>query len=123
METFLLLSCELSSLITKVMIIAYYFVYCRFESIGFIQYSDSGFQTLLMTLVPPAVFIAVMALQLRYFNPQSLISTTGAHVSSQATLDIYSLLPKALRETLNKLNEFDIGEDDEENDGTLHDAT
>ena len=65
-----------------------------------------------------------MALQLRFFNPRSLISYAGAHVSSQSTLDVYSLLPKAFQDTLNKLNKFDIGEDpDEENDGMLHDAT
>ena len=99
-------------------------MYYRFESIGFIQYSDSGLRTLLMTLVPPAVFIAVMALQIRFFNSRSLISYAGAHVSSQATLDVYSLLPKALQDALSKLNEFDIGEDpEEENDGMLHDAT
>lgn len=106
------------------MIIKYHLIYYRFESIGFIQYSESGLRTLLITLVPPAVFIAVMSLQLRFFNSRSLISYTRAHVSSQATLDVYSLLPKAFQNALNKLNEFDIGEDpDEENDGMLHDAT
>lgn len=73
---------------------------------------------MLATLVPPTVFIAVMALQLRFFKPRSLLSTAGIQVSSQATLDIYSLLPKKVRDTLSKLEELDIVEDsDEENDG------
>ena len=71
---------------------------------------------MLVTLVPPAVFIAVMALQLRFFRPRS-IKSTSAQVSSQATLDIYSLLPKAFHKTLNKLNEFDVEDSDDEDDG------
>jgi hypothetical protein len=46
------------------------------------------------------------------------VATAGDQVDSQATIDIYSFLPKAFRDTLSKLSEGDIGEEsDEEIDG------
>ena len=53
-----------------------------------------------------------MAMQLRYFRPRSSATTAGDQVESQAAIDIYSFLPKAIRDTLSKLNEGDIGEED-----------
>ena len=72
-----------------------------------------------MTLVPPAVFIAALALQLRYFKPKALISKTGSQVASQAALDVYSLFPKTVRDFIGKLDDVDVGEesDEEEIDG------
>ncbi len=87
-------------------------------SIGFLEYDNTRFRTLLVTLVPPAVFIAVMAMQLRYFRPRSSRTTAGDQLDSQAAIDIYSVLPKVFRDTLSKLDEGDIGEDsDDEVDG------
>lgn len=94
------------------------FFLIRFMSVGFLEYDYAQFQTLLVTLVPPAVFIAVMAMQLRYFRPRSSAATAGDQVESQATIDIYSVLPKVFRDTLSRLDEGDIGEDsDDEVDG------
>ena len=47
------------------------------------------------------------------------MATAGAQVASQAAIDIYSILPKAFRDTLSKLDEVDFGEDpdDDEDDG------
>ena len=82
------------------------------------EYDNRQFRNLLVTLVPPAVFIAVMAMQLRYFRPRSSVATAGDQVDSQATIDIYSFLPRVVRDTLSKLSEGDTGEDsDEEPDG------
>ena len=73
--------------------------------------------------MPLAVFIAALALQLRYFKPRRLASKAGAQVASQDTLDVFSLLPKTFRDALSKLDDYDIGEveseDEEENDGML----
>lgn len=88
------------------------FICLSFKSIGFLEYDNRQFRTLLVTLVPPAVFIAVMAMQLRYFRPRSSAATAGDQVESQAAIDIYSFLPKVFRDTLSKLNEGDIGEED-----------
>lgn len=94
------------------------FTKCRFSSIGLFEYDNRNFRTLLVTLVPPAVFIAVMALQLRFFKPRPLTSTAGAQVTSQPTISLYAFLPKNVREKLRELNEAEVGEDsDEEVDG------
>ena len=91
-----------------------FFIRLSFKSIGFLEYDNRRFRTLLVTLVPPAVFIAVMAMQLRYFRPRSSAATAGDQVESQAAIDIYSFLPKVFRDTLSKLNEGDIEEDSDE---------
>ena len=90
------------------------FICRRFKSVGFLEYDNREFRTLLVTLVPPAVFIAVMAMQLRYFRPRSSVATSGDQVDSQAAIDVYSFLPKVFRDTLSKLNEVDSEENSDE---------
>ena len=47
------------------------FLYARLASIGLVKYSESNeLRSLFAVLVPPTIFIAVMALQLRYFTSQ-----------------------------------------------------
>ena len=59
-----------------------------------------------------------MAMQLRYFRPRSSMATAGSQVDSQATIDVYSFLPKVFRDTLSRLNEVDVEEDsDDDVDG------
>ncbi|CAI8013642.1 Piezo-type mechanosensitive ion channel component 1 [Geodia barretti] len=50
-----------------------------FRSIGLRKYGINSLRSLCVSLIPPAVFIAVMAIQLRYFNP------LRQEVSSQRT--------------------------------------
>ena len=54
-------------------------IYHRFRSIGLRKYGINSLRSLFVSLIPPAVFIAVMAIQLRYFNP------LRQEVSSQRT--------------------------------------
>lgn len=46
-----------------------YFVH-RFHSIGLRKYGINSLRSLLISLIPPTIFIAVMAMQLRYFSPK-----------------------------------------------------
>lgn len=43
---------------------------CRFHSIGLRKYGINSLRSLLISLIPPTIFIAVMAMQLRYFSPK-----------------------------------------------------
>lgn len=67
----------------------------RFNSIGLRKYGINSLSSLIVSLIPPAIFIAVMALQLRYFKP-SWTRTTPPEIS-MSSLDLTSLLPAALR--------------------------
>lgn len=59
--------------------------------------------SLLISLIPPAIFIAVMAMQLRYFSP--MMSTTDA-----ASFDLSSLLPSTLRSYITSAPHNNTGE-------------
>ena len=69
---------------------------CRFDSIGLIHYSNDFVQLFFTVLIPPTIFIAVMALQLRYFTPSlrersrteidgsgSLVSTSYSKIATR----------------------------------------
>ena len=63
-------------------------MFCSLQSIGFFQVtiddlSFTNVQDLFETSVPPALFVAVMALQLKYFSPQSEREETAAQYSIQ----------------------------------------
>ena len=47
----------------------YVYLKYRFRSIGLRKYGINSLRDLCVSTIPPAVFIAVMAIQLRYFNP------------------------------------------------------
>ena len=71
---------------------------CSFHSIGLRKYGITSLRSLLISLVPPAIFIAVMAMQLRYFAP-TWSSRAAPDVSS---LDLSSLLPATLRSSFSQ---------------------
>ncbi len=71
-------------------------VSCRFNSIGLRKYGINSLKSLLISLVPPAIFIAVMAMQLRYFSP------VKRKASEASRVDLSTLLPANLRSTLSQ---------------------
>lgn len=66
----------------------------RFSSIGLFKFETNPVRSLAVSLVPPAVFIAVMALQLRYFRPDTRVTPQYAAESGISALTLSSLLPK-----------------------------
>ena len=57
-------------------------------------------RSLITSLIPPAIFIAVMAMQLRYFKPTWTGTTTME--TSPSSVDLSKLLPSALRLSLSQ---------------------
>ena len=86
---------------------------CRFDTIGLMEFSINEFRSLAVSLIPPAVFIAVLALQLRYFTPKSPFAT---HVEEEAAtaIDLVSLFPQFVRTAIEKVKEE--AEEEETND-------
>jgi len=66
----------------------------RFASIGLFEFDTQQTRSLIVSLVPPTIFIAVMALQLRYFRPDSRVAPQYAAESGLSALELTSLLPK-----------------------------
>lgn len=81
----------------------------RYTSVGLQRY-DSTFQSLFTTLVPPAIFVAVMAMQLRYFKPSLFAGQTTA----LANLDVSSFLPNFMRTALRNLDSLSWEEEEAE---------
>ena len=67
--------------------------------------SDETFRSLLTTLVPPAVFIAVLAMQIRFFKPTS---------GRQGAVDFKSLMPGFLRSVIQNFENYTATGDDEQ---------
>ena len=87
------------------------FCHNRFDTIGLTQFGND-LRSLAVFLIPPAVFIAVLAMQLRYFSPQSPLSPRGSQ-GETTSLDLVSLLPKFLRNAVKKMRD-ELEEDDDE---------
>ena len=66
--------------------IAHFHSYFRFHSIGLRKYGINSLRSLLVSLIPPAIFIAVMSMQLRYFNPK----ISSGIVSDASSLSMFS---------------------------------
>ena len=68
---------------------------------------DNTFRSLLTTLVPPAVFIAVLAMQLRFFRPSR---------SRTTDVDFQNFMPVILRNAIKNIEDFVAvgGNEDEE---------
>ncbi len=79
------------------------FCHNRFDTIGLTQF-DNNLRSLAVSLIPSAVFIAVLAMQLRYFSPQSLLSSRGSQ-GETTSLDLVSLLPKFIRNTVEQMRD------------------
>ena len=67
---------------TSCQLIMFFFLF-RFESIGFLEYNDldTGPRSIFAVLAPLALFIAVLALQLRYFTPKPHPQTQESELS------------------------------------------
>ncbi len=84
---------------------------CRFNTIGLTKF-DNDFRSLVVSLIPPAVFIAVLAMQLRYFTPKSPLAS---RLEEEAiAVDLVSLFPKFVRNAVQSLR--DEGDEEEGND-------
>ena len=89
---------------------------CRYTSIG-MQRVNPNLASLFESLIPPAIFIAVMAMQLRYFRPTSHRRRgTGLREreTSFSTLSLSTLVPAALRQAIQR---FQGPEDEEGEEG------
>ena len=76
----------------------YSLLFCRFYSIGLRKYGTNTLRSLLISLIPPVIFIAVMAMQLRFFSP---VMSRG-NFSDTSSLDLSRLLPSSLRSSFSQ---------------------
>ena len=73
------------------------FFFFRFHSIGFEPNTEDLSLALFNLLVPPAVFIAVIALQVRYFTPYHLPSSSPREDQKMLTMSqVLSILTRAI---------------------------
>ena len=81
----------------------------RFDSIGLVQYNYDDIRSLFTTLVLPTIFIAVLAMQLRYFKPTAprREADTPAGLPS---LVLTSILPIAIMQVIEKPDPSSKGE-------------
>lgn len=68
------------------------------------QRVNPNISSLIVSLIPPAIFIAVMAMQLRYFKPSfHTQGRAGQMETSFSALDLSTLVPFAMRNVVRKL--------------------
>jgi hypothetical protein len=85
----------------------------RYTSIG-LQRVNPNLASLAISLFPPAIFIAVMALQLRYFKPTSSTRRQDRMEleTSYSSLHLSALVPAALRNVVQLFQGEGEGEED-----------
>lgn len=78
------------------------------------KFDIGEFRSLAISLIPPAVFIAVLAMQLRYFTPKSPLASRLEEEAGATAVDLATLFPQFVRSALKRFQDEAREDEDEE---------
>ena len=84
-----------------------YFSVHSFDTIGLMKFDIGEFHSLAISLIPPAVFIAVLAMQLRYFTPKSPLASRLEEEAGATAVDLTTLFPQFVRSAIKRFQDDD----------------